>query len=127
MMGFAMDFSSFVKHFSSKDGKAKEALLNVLARQNVLSFLVEALFAWDRRVQFESLGVLRMISINSPGLLYPYLNSLLDLLKQPNDVLREDARFILAQIKRVDSQNKLGNAGSAALAEDLFGLAVRPI
>jgi hypothetical protein len=122
-----MDFSSFVKYFGSKDSRAKEALLNVLDKQNVLSFLVEALFAWDRRVQFESVGVLRMVSASSPGLLYPYLNSLLDLLKQPNDVLREDARFILSQLRRVDSQKKLENLGMGGLAEDLFGFAVRPI
>ena len=122
-----MDFSSFVKCFGSKDSRAKEALLNALDKQNVLSFLVEALFAWDRRVQFESVGVLRMVSASSPGLLYPYLNSLLDLLKQPNDVLREDARFILSQLRRVDSQKKLENLGMGGLAEDLFGFAVRPI
>lgn len=51
-------------------------------------------------------GLLRLISGVSPCLLYPYYNSLTDLLGATDPVLRAEAEIILDQLSRVDCLEK---------------------
>ncbi len=101
-----MTIGELVINLESKEMTGRDLIDQALGRPRVISTLVEGLFAKDVRVQYECCGLLGLVSLASPGKLYPYFNSLRDLLHHPDQLVRADARNILARIVKVDTQHK---------------------
>ncbi|HLD93555.1 MAG TPA: hypothetical protein VI703_05090 [Anaerolineales bacterium] len=108
-----MSIEEFFRNLESKENSVRKVIGQVLSTRSVIGFLVEALFARDERVRYESAGLLRLIAGISPQLLYPHFNSLRDALDSKDSLLRGDIFNILKHISQVDSQRKL-----RLLAED---------
>jgi hypothetical protein len=102
-----MSIDEFFVNLESKELSMKTIIGKLLSTRAVISFLIESLFASDTRVRYETVGLLRLISISSPRLLYPHLNSLRDALETEDLLLRSDLYMILKHMARVDSQRKL--------------------
>lgn len=103
-----MSIEELFVNLESKELSMKKVIAQLLSTRPIISFLIEGLFANDLRVRYESVGLLRLISLNSPQLLYPHFNSLRDALGTPDLLLRGDLYKILKQMARVDSQRKIG-------------------
>lgn len=81
--------------------------MQALGRPMVVASLVEGLFARDYRVQYECTGLLALVSMATPSLLYPYFNSLCDALNLADPLLRSDVFRLLCRLEKVDCLNKL--------------------
>jgi hypothetical protein len=101
-----MEIKEFFGSLESKLVSPKQLVEGTIGRPKVVMTLVEGLFANDLRVAYECAGLLRLISAISPCMLYPYYNSLADLLSTTDPVLRIEAEIILDQLCRVDCLEK---------------------
>lgn len=103
-----MSIEELLTNLESKELSIRKVIGQLLSTRPVISFLIEGLFAKDERVRYESVGLLRLISLRSPQLLYPHFNSLRDALGTRDLLLRGDLYKILKLMARVDSQRKIG-------------------
>ena len=103
-----MSIDEFFVNLESKELSMKTIIGKLLSTRAVIAFLIESLFAADTRVRYETVGLLRLISLGSPHLLYPHLNSLRDALDTEDLLMRGDLYMILKHMARVDSQHKIG-------------------
>lgn len=116
-----MDANALFESLESKVISAKQLVDGTIGRPKVVLTLIEGLFARDLRIAYECAGLLRLISGVSPCLLYPYYNSLIDVLGTTDLVLRAEAEIILDQLSRVDCMEKgdflrLGSFPTLAMA-----------
>lgn len=102
-----MSIEEIFRNLESKEHSVRKIIGQVLSTRAVIGFLVEALFARDDRVRYESAGLLRLVAGASPQLLYPHFNSLRDALETKDSLLRGDILNIIRHIAHVDSQRKI--------------------
>ena len=79
----------------------------ILEDGDLLRYAVDGLYTKNPRVNYPCVKALRILSRNHPRLLYPYFNSLVDLLRTSPLLIQNHTIFILANLARVDTQNKL--------------------
>jgi hypothetical protein len=72
----------------------------------LISQKVNGLFSKDRVEGYECAAFLRELSHKRPCALYPFFNSLADLLGDDDPIIRLDISEALWQVARVDCQNK---------------------
>jgi hypothetical protein len=80
-----------------EDGDGKSQLVNKK---------VNGLFSEDRAERYECAAFLHELSRKRPCALYPYFNSLADLLSDEDPIIRLEMSEIVWQVARVDCQNK---------------------
>jgi len=80
---------------------------SILGDADLLRAAVDGLYSKNPRVNYPCVKALRIVSRAHTRLVYPYFNSLVDLLRTSPLLIQNQTIFILANLARVDTQNKL--------------------
>ncbi|MEX1248290.1 MAG: hypothetical protein WEA61_07380 [Anaerolineales bacterium] len=119
-----MTVTELFNTLESKQATGADVVDQTLGRPKVIMTLVEGLFAWDLRVAYECAGLLQLVSRAAPKLLYPYFNSLADMLAHTDSILREEVNLMLRRLERVDCFSKAAYLGlDGGLDNSAIGLA----
>lgn len=78
----------------------------IIQRPALLAGALAGLKSETARTRFACAKALELVSEQRPGLLYPYFDFFVSLLSNENKIFQWEAAKILAQLTRVDAQNK---------------------
>ncbi|MEX2162388.1 MAG: hypothetical protein WD751_10810 [Anaerolineales bacterium] len=101
-----MTVTELIATIDSKSMTGRDVVDQALNRPKVIMSLVEGLFAWDARVAYECAGLLTLVSRAAPKLLYPYFNSLADMLAHADSIRREEVNAMLRRLEPIDTFSK---------------------
>ena len=92
----------------SRKGVAPTRITRQITRRpELLPELLRGVVAEKPRVKYTSSKILRLLSEQAPSLLYPQIDFFIRLLDSDNSFLKWDAIRVLANLARVDSQDRL--------------------
>jgi hypothetical protein len=92
---------------AQKDADKQKLAATVIKQPELLSELLAGLSSDVATVKYGSVKILRIISETEPGVLYPKINFLFDLLDSGNQILKWGGITIIANLAAVDSRRKI--------------------
>ena len=91
---------------AKKKNKAEALAKRVIRNPISLSELLEGIYSEKAAIKFKSAKILRIISEEKPGLLYPKWDFFEKLLDSENNIIKWNAMDVIANLTRVDSRNR---------------------
>lgn len=79
----------------------------ILEDSKLLPAVVDGIYTEKPRVNYTCVKGLRIVSRTHPRLLYAYFNTLVDLMRTSTLLIQNEIVFILANLARVDTQDKI--------------------
>lgn len=97
---------SILEAVAKKKNKAEALAKRVIRNPISLSELLEGIYSEKAAIKFKSAKILRIISEERPGLLYPKWDFFEKLLDSENNIIKWNAMDVIANLTRVDSRNR---------------------
>lgn len=97
---------SILEAVAKKKNKAEALAKRVIRNPISLSELLEGIYSEKAAIKFKSAKILRIISEEKPGLLYPKWDFFEKLLDSENNIIKWNAMDVIANLTRVDSRNR---------------------
>ena len=92
--------------FDKKSVRIENVAKKVVKDKKLLDDLLKGVFSDKAVIKYKSLKVLKLISQQKPGILYPEWDFFVELLNNDNTFLRAIGVTIIANLTRVDTKNK---------------------
>jgi hypothetical protein len=100
-----MKKSDILDKLGKKEIKAEE-IAEEIENSGFLPEILNGISSENPRVRFKSAKILRIVSEQNPEMLYSKMDSFIRLLESENNILKWNAMDIIANLTRVDSENK---------------------
>jgi hypothetical protein len=98
---------TLLSRLEEKDPDVEDLAQKASKDEKVLSEIMEGISSGKARIKYGCAKVLRLLAERNPSALYPRWDFFVDMLDSGNTFLKGDGIFILGQLTRVDSEDKI--------------------
>lgn len=102
-----MQESDLLREIGEKKTSKEELAERIIGDPKLLPDVLEGLSHEKADIKFGCAKIIRLVSDQTPELLYPRIDFFIDLLDSENQILKWEAIYVLANLAAVDTENKI--------------------